>query len=421
MDGATVQADQQHRHGTTPGQRLRRLKRIEGGMLPKMDAIGMTPLTPVKATRPADTVADPRQADFQRSLQGLVGKSMQGQVLARLTDGSFLVRVAGTPARMQLPAGAQLGTEIPLTLIGINPRPSFQIGAGRDNPAGPMLTYAEAEAEPEAASTAGAQADARTTSTAATLLSRAPLTPANLLPTLGGDTPAPELSTTARAITSVLRQAESVPGAPLALVGKTPLMAAPGADPAQVAQKLRDTVGSSGLFYESHVAEWAEGKRPLASLLLEPQMQKAAPGETPRTGTDLASAQLINLQLHTHEQARVQWQGEAWPGQKMQWDISQDAPEGQQHAGTDGDEEATAWRSNVRFQFPLLGDLAAHVVVQGGRVAIQLQAGSETSAATLRQHAAALEASLDAAGWPLSSLTIAGKPEAAEPVEADDA
>ena len=395
-------------------------------MLPKMDAIGMPPLTPVKGARPADAVADPRQAEFQRSLQGLIGKSMQGQVLARMGDGSYLVRVAGTPARMQLPAGAQLGTEIPLTLIGINPRPSFQIGNHRDQPASTLLTYADAEAEPDAAEARSAQAGAaqagtRASSTAATLLSRAPLTPANLLPALAGDTPAPELSTTARAISSVLSQAESVPGAPLALVGKTPLMAAPGADPAQVAQKLRDTVGSSGLFYESHVAEWAEGKRPLASLLLEPQMQKAAPGETPRTGTDLASAQLINLQLHTHEQARVQWQGEAWPGQKMQWDISQDAPEGQQHAGTQGDEEATAWRSNVRFQFPLLGDLAAHVVLQGGRVAIQLQAGSEASADTLRQHAARLEASLDAAGWPLSSLTIAGKPEAAGPAEADDA
>lgn len=395
-------------------------------MLPKMDAIGMTPLTPVKGARPADAVADPRQAEFQRSLQGLIGKSMQGQVLARMGDGSYLVRVAGTPARMQLPAGAQLGIEIPLTLIGINPRPSFQIGNNRDQPASALLTYADAEAEPDALEARGpqtgaAQAGTRASSTAATLLSRAPLTPANLLPALAGDTPAPELSTTARAISTVLSQAESVPGAPLALVGKTPLMAAPGADPAQVAQKLRDTVGSSGLFYESHVAEWAEGKRPLASLLLEPQMQKAAPGETPRTGTDLASAQLINLQLHTHEQARVQWQGEAWPGQKMQWDISQDAPEGQQHAGTQADEDATAWRSNVRFQFPLLGDLAAHVVLQGGRVAIQLQAGSEGSAATLRQHAAALEASLDAAGWPLSSLTIAGKPEAAEPAEADDA
>lgn len=375
-------------------------------MLP--NNIGMAPVAPVKSTRPADTVAEPRQAEFQRSLQGMVGKSMPGQVMARMTDGSYLVRVAGTPARMQLPAGAQLGAEIPLLLVGINPRPSFQIGAGQDpRGGGAMLTYADAQAEPEAASAQGAQAGTRAGGAQAALLGRAPLTPANLLPSLSADTPAPELSSTARAISTVLSQAESVPGAPLSLVGKTSLMATPGTDPSQVAQNLRDAVGSSGLFYESHVAEWADGKRPLASLLLEPQMQKTLQGEVMKNGTDLATAQLINLQLHTHEQARVQWQGEAWPGQKMQWDITKDGPEGGHHPGQD--EDATAWRSSVRFQFPLLGDLSAQVVLQGGKVQIQMQAGSDASAETLRQHAARLEASMEAAGWPLSSLTIAGK------------
>lgn len=374
-------------------------------MLP--NTIGMAPVAPVKGTRPADTVAEPRQAEFQRSLQGMVGKSMTGQVMGRMTDGSYLVRVAGTPARMQLPAGAQLGAEIPLLLVGINPRPSFQIGAGADPRAGAMLTYADAQAEPEAAAAQGAQAGMRTGGAAAALLGRAPLTPANLLPSLNADTPAPELSSTARAISTVLSQAESVPGAPLSLIGKTSLMATPGTTASQVAQNLRDAVGSSGLFYESHVAEWADGKRPLASLLLEPQMQKTLQGEVMKNGTDLAAAQLINLQLHTHEQARVQWQGEAWPGQKMQWDITKDGPDGGQHPGQD--EDATAWRSSVRFQFPLLGDLSAQVVLQGGKVQIQMQAGSEASADTLRQHAARLEASMEAAGWPLSSLTIAGK------------
>ena len=246
-------------------------------MLP--NNIGMAPVAPVKSTRPAETVAEPRQAEFQRSLQGMVGKSMPGQVMARMTDGSYLVRVAGTPARMQLPAGTELGANVPLLLVGINPRPSFQIGAGPDPRATAMLTYADAQAEPDAAAAQGAQAGMRTGGAAAALLGRAPLTPANLLPTLNADTPAPELSSTARAISTVLSQAESVPGAPLSLVGKTSLMATPGTDPSQVAQNLRDAVGSSGLFYESHVAEWADGKRPLASLLLEPQMQKTLQGE----------------------------------------------------------------------------------------------------------------------------------------------
>lgn len=375
-------------------------------MLP--NTIGMAPVTPVKGTRPGDAVAEPRQAEFQRSLQGMVGKSMNGQVMGRMTDGNYLVRVAGTPARMQLPAGTELGANVPLLLVGINPRPSFQISAGRDS--GAMLTYADAQAEPDAAAAQGAQgaqAGTRAGSAQAALLGRAPLTPANLLPSLNADTPTPELSSTARAISTVLSQAESVPGTPLSLIGKTSLMATPGTNPSQVAQNLRDAVGSSGLFYESHVAEWADGKRPLASLLLEPQMQKTLQGEVIKNGTDLAAAQLINLQLHTHEQARVQWQGEAWPGQKMQWDITRDGPEGGQHGGQD--EDATAWRSSVRFQFPLLGDLSAQVVLQGGKVQIQMQAGSEASAETLRQHAARLEASMAASGWPLSSLTIAGK------------
>jgi len=371
-------------------------------MLPN---IGMQPVAPAKSTRPSDSVADPRQADFQRSLQGQVGRTMPGQVMGRMTDGSYLVRVAGTPARMQLPAGAQLGAEIPLTLLGINPRPSFQVGTGRDGAAN--LTYADAQAEPDAAATLGAQAGSRAGGAAATLLGKAPLMPASLLPSLNSDTPAPELSSAARAINSVLIQAESVPGAPVSLVGKAALMANPPINTAQLAQNLRDTVDSSGLFYESHVAEWAEGKRPLASLMQEPQMQKALQGEMPRTGTDLASAQLINLQLHTHEQSRVQWQGEAWPGQKMQWDVTRDTPEGGQHGAPD--EEQAAWRSGVRFQFPLLGDIAAQVVVQGGKVHIQMQAGSEDSAATLRQHAAALENAMAASGWPLASLAIAGK------------
>ncbi|MEG1056259.1 MAG: flagellar hook-length control protein FliK [Janthinobacterium sp.] len=117
----------------------------------------------------------------------------------------------------------------------------------------------------------------------------------------------------------------------------------------------------------------------------------------------------------------MQWQGEAWPGQKMQWDIARDAPEGQQPGGQDEAEEATAWRGGVRFQFPMLGDIAAQVVLQGGRVQIQMQAGSEDSAATLRRHAARLQASLDAAGWPLSSLTIAGTDTAEAAAEDDDA
>ncbi len=428
-------------------------------MVQRLDAGGVAPTTPVRAALAVEALGDPRQQDFQRSLQTLLGKTIQGQVMARLADGSFLVKVAGTPARMQLPAGAQVGAEVPLKLIALEPRATFQVGAGRAAAVSVALAYAEPGAPGKPGTPAGAQAPAlppgqgqgaaqpqsqhtlapgqppaqlqsqtpsqaqpegaakaagaRAGSLAAGELGKAPLTPAALLPDFDGSAPPPVLSSTARAITSILSQAESRPGAPLAILGKGALVTpgAAGPEPAVLARSLHEAVGASGLFYESHVAEWAEGKRTLQELLREPQMAQAGHGEraaAAAAGTDLASAQLINLQLHTHEQARVLWQGEVWPGQQMEWEIKDDTPGG----GRDGEDEADrqrSWRSGVRFNFPLLGAVSASVLLVGGQVHIQVQAGSEASAAALRLHAGALEQSMDAAGSPLASLTIGGQ------------
>lgn len=376
-------------------------------MLPRLDANpAIAPLAPARAVAGAAAVGGTPQELFQRSLQTLLGTSMQGQVMARLGDGSFLVRVAGTPARMQLPPGAQVGAEVPLTLIALDPRPSFQVGGGREPAVSVALAYTEAAPDAHAEGAAQA-AGARPGSLAASLLGKAPLTPSALLPGFDAGAPPPVLSNTARAIASILTQAESGPAAPLAIIGKTPLMNGPGAAPAALAQSLHEALGASGLFYESHVAEWAEGKRTLPQLMREPQMAAAAAaqgGHAP-AGADLASAQLINLQLHTHEQARVLWQGEVWPGQKMEWDVARDAPRHGQDERAD-EEPAPAWRSGVRFNFPLLGAVSASVTLSGGQVHIQVQTDSEQSAAALRQHAGALERSMEAAGAPLSSLSI---------------
>jgi len=213
----------------------------------------------------------------------------------------------------------------------------------------------------------------------------------------------------------VLTQVDKQASAPQALSGKTPLVNAgdvgkDAVDTTQLAQKLHDTVASSGLFYESHVAEWAQGKRALPDLQREPQMQKAQDGGSEAGqgagATDPASAQMINQQLHTQEQARIVWQGEAWAGQKMEWDIARDGADQGPGAKSGGDKDHTAWRSGVRFSFAALGDVSASVVLIGGQVHIQMQAASEETAAALRAHAGALEQSLDAAGSPLSSFSV---------------
>lgn len=357
----------------------------------------LTRTAPVNAPRPSDALGDARQQAFQRAVQVLLGKSVQGAVQARLSDGSFLVKVAGTSARMMLPEGAQVGSDMKMTLVALNPRPTFQI---TDDGAASTLTYAEAGPEDAAA--------LRSNALAASSLSKAG--GATLLQTLAAGAPDPELSDAARTISTLLTKAQSGPNPLQSIVGAAPLMASPLAGTAQLAQALQDAIGRSGLFYESHVAEWAEGKRSLSDLLREPQMQKSMPGAE----ADLANAQLINLQLRTHEQDKVRWQGEAWPGQKMEWEIDKDAPGGNQ----DGEAAQPAWRSGVRFQFPLLGKVEASVMLVGGALHIQIQTDTADSAAALRAQAGMLQQSLEASGAALASLAINLPTDAAAPGDA---
>jgi hypothetical protein len=304
-------------------------------MQARLDLPGLRPLAPGAGA----PVADPRQAAFQRALLPLVGQSVKGEVLAKLSDGSYLVRVADTNARMLLPGGTQVGVEVPLNVVAAQPRPLLQVGNGQAQPATVYTAPGDSPDSPSA-SPAGPQttgAQARPMSAAAVLLSRAPLIAADQLPTLDRSAAQATLSPAARAIASALTQAYTAPGAPVTIHGKSPLVAAGAPDPAKLATSLKNVLGESGLFYESHVADWAEGKRSLQDLAREPQMQRmTAPAQQASSealaramgGPDLSAAQMINLQLHTQEQGKVQWHGEAWPGQRMEWDVARDEDEG---------------------------------------------------------------------------------------------
>jgi len=362
----------------------------------RLDTPGLRPLAPTGAT---PIVADPRQAAFQRALQPLVGQTVQGAVLAKMSDGSFLVRVADTNARMMLPVGAEVGGDVPMTVVAAQPRPLLQVGT---EPAQSPVVHTQTGAAARGA---------------AALLSQAPLTPSEQLPQLDRNTPQATLSPAARAIATALTQAYTAPGAPVVILGKTPLVATGTPVPEQLGKQLQNALGESGLFYESHVAEWAEGKRPLQDLAREPQMQRHVAAQAQQSpaesaaralaGPDLSASQMINQQLHTQEQGKVQWHGEAWPGQPMQWEVRRDESDGRSKGqGRDTQEDAPVWRSGVKFRFPLLGKVAANVTMVGDKVHVQVQSGDESTTETLRAWAGILQGALDAAGAPLTSLSI---------------
>jgi len=308
-------------------------------------------IAPIEALMPVLPLADAREEASHRFTQSALGQQFQGKVLSRLEDGSFLVRVGDAAARMVLPAGTRVGDLLPLTLKSREPQLTFLLGA-----------------QPGAAMTS--------------------------------------LSATGRLIDSLLHTAQQN-GAPDTIAGKTALIASPATSTPQIAVALRDTLSLSGLFYEAHVREWANGNRSLPELMREPQAQagqalQADPtAALPRPDANsTALTQLINQQLNTLEQQRVLWRGEAWPGQAMEWEVGEDTPDGSSH------DMPPSWHSKVRFELPTLGTVAATIRLTGDRLHIQIHADTEISAVSLRAHGAQLSAALDAAGIPLDSLIV---------------
>lgn len=443
-------------------------------MLPRADIAGARPVASPEATRPTILTGDARQEVFQRLERIALGTFFRAEVLSHLKDGSFMVKVADAAVRMNLPTGTQVGETLDLTLAAKQPRLTF------------LLNTAPAE---------------NTTS----------------------------LSNAGRLIDRILHAAQNE-GAPKVIVGKTPLMSSPKIEPEQLAGAMKNAVAFSGLFYESHVEQWASGHRPLMALMYEPQaknsnlqlvsaalrtaianagnpalnnsapnaaapaagasdvttqqltrlieslqgkpeaarmlmdllraavqqdtkplpspnllpstntvpQQSTAPNtpfaqaanslmpyaaETPENvltspasaammPTDMNntvnpetmssdSIRMINLQLNTLEQHRVVWQGELWPGQPIEWEVSEDTPHRKE-----GEAEERVWQSVVRFQMPTLGTVSATVRLVGERVQIQVRTANEDTAALLRMHGGALSSALDAAGSPLEHLAV---------------
>ncbi|MFZ4700082.1 MAG: flagellar hook-length control protein FliK [Candidatus Methylumidiphilus sp.] len=206
---------------------------------------------------------------------------------------------------------------------------------------------------------------------------------------------------------------------PVSVLGKNPILASPPkpGDTPQTAMALKNTLELSGLFYESHLAEWANNERTLASVMQEPQAQPTdlqpstkttgvlpAHPNTALDNVNSSLALIIGQQLNVLEQNRIAWEGDIWPGQPMAWEVGEDTRE----EGRGEREEAPqeAWRSDLRFDLPNLGTVAAKVYWAGGRVQVQVRVAHEPAASSLRTHGAQLANALDSAGFKLDALQV---------------
>ena len=129
------------------------------------------------------------------------------------------------------------------------------------------------------------------------------------------------------------------------------LLSNPAAPAAERAQALAQAISHSGLFYESHLRAWAEGRMPQGSLGTEPQARiaDALKDASPAT-RDAATAELggmLQRQLDVLDGKPLVFAGFAWPGQPAEWRIQRESNPSDDDADTDESLPQTA-RNSLR-------------------------------------------------------------------------
>lgn len=366
-----------------------------------------------------------RAREIQSRLPELVpGQRFFATLQRTLPDGSFRAVVAGQQMTLALDGSAKSGDTLELEVTQLTPRTVFARVVGG-----------------EAAGTAGASAQ-------------------------------PALSQTGKLI-SFLLTGQPAPSA-ASLAGNRPLLSAPPTSGSQLVPVLRQALGQSGLFYESHQAQWVLGKLDTAALLREPQGQQSAPGAaasqpgagastnaTGQAGAATASATpsipaapaaqaaataaarvaggadeasqvnatrspaslragveeaapvraqpiperlmpVVHQQLDALATQQYVWQGQAWPGQPIEWVIEDPQGEGSR----EGDDAEPTWNTTLRLTMPRLGGVEAQLHLTPAGVALRLRADDPATIRALDAGGAALASALEAANLKLTGLVV---------------
>lgn len=329
-------------------------------------------LSRILAVQPVLDAIERDQAAPRTAFEHLIiGQSLTGQVKGQ-TKGITLVDIEGQTVALRLPKQAAPGDTLRLRFAGHLPQPVFLL----ETP------------EPEAA----------------------------------GDA---QLSQTARMLSELVQRLPERNALPT-LTPPAPLLDQPTAQPAEMALALRTALVRSGLFYESHLANWAVGLDSLDGLMQEPQNRLAAadvaraaasPASAPALTEGTASSDprplnpmhaLLSQQLQVLESPQFVWRGELWPGQMLEWLVRKETETGQDHStATPANEVDAVWQSRLRVNLPQLGEVTLHIRLdarQGFDIrVVPEQAGAET---TLRAHHGELLEQLAAAGCTLQALTV---------------
>jgi flagellar hook-length control protein FliK len=300
-----------------------------------------------------------------------LGQKVQGTVQTQVAPNVFNVRVATQLLQMQLPAFIRSGDTITLQVVSQQPRLTFTLAASSN----PVST-------PESLSS---------TSRLLSSLSQQPLERSYVRP-----------------------------------IQSSPLWAGEKAlpDTTQLAGKLHEALSQSGLFYESHQAQWIAGSRPTTQLLLEPQNQlpnNQLPQNPSSKNMDSAMSlnptvseprlaapsipehlqTLVQQQMSALETHQVLWQGQVWQGQEMRWEVREESP----HRNAQGVEEGQ-WITQINLDLPNLGGVSARLSFNGNALNLSLDVSDAQAREKLGNASPQLMAALSERGIPVVHTQI---------------
>lgn len=284
-------------------------------------------------------------ADVQERASSLLqlnpGQQVKAEIIANLPNNLYMARVAGEMYKLEIPLNVQPGETLEMTFVTADPRITFQ-----------ML-------RPQAESV--------------------------------------QLSSMGKWLADVVKNAPPLPTV------QEPLVEHPEQATAELAARLRTSLTQNGLFYESHLAQWAAGGLSVKELLKEPQ-GKLSPllSEGEGGSEELARGALadsrtlpfIKEQLHLLNTGVLAWQGEAWPGQQMKLVIGEGSPERWEQG----------IEANLSLELPRLGGVEAKLRFTPEGVGVEVVCDRPGASDLLRRESGELRSSLAAKGLHLNKL-----------------
>jgi len=176
---------------------------------------------------------------------------------------------------------------------------------------------------------------------------------------------------------------------------------------------LQKAISQSGLFYESHQAQWIYGTNTLENLQSEPQNRLMPETEITKTTKSIPQSADISIaahnmplllqQLTSLETGHLFWQGEVWKNQQMEWDVFEQIEDNNKN---DSNHTTTQWHTQIRLSMPHLGSITAKISLNANNIKINLDVSEHETANILKSNQSPFASNMQLAGLTIQSLEV---------------